>query len=359
MINKKSIIEITDLIEEYKQAIYWKSLKLKKIYDKFYNKIGRYGLYILQDYKLNGYKMINTFLYDRENFFINYDKSLFSIIDSIFKNRKTIDLTTLKSEFVNNIFYTFYRIIKSIIEIDNIFKKCPKTTEEYYVYRGIDFKDKHLEENMLNKLRKLKKGDIFSFENYLSTSLLNDQALEFLDSHFVETKLAKCCLFRIKIPKNSKVLYLDSELTVFSMLRQRRKDKDLNTNNHPVYLISEYELLLPRSCQLKYIDSYTIKGKVPTVCSIKNLDKTRISDVYVYDFEMIGVDSDREKFDLNDFVNIKDIQKVFKTFHHMNFKISKYDLYHFSKMTNIKDLLKNYEETSISRIDEMIKELNK
>ena len=50
MINKKSIIEITDLIEEYKQAIYWKSLKLKKIFDQFFNKIGRDGLYILQDY---------------------------------------------------------------------------------------------------------------------------------------------------------------------------------------------------------------------------------------------------------------------------------------------------------------------
>lgn len=354
MINTKSIIEITDLIEEYKQAIYWKSIKLKKIYDKFYNKIGRYGLYILQDYKLNGYKMINTFLYDRENFFINYDKSLFSIIDTIFKNRKTIDITTLKSEFVNNIFYTFYRIIKSIIELDEIFKKCPKTTEEYYVYRGIDFKDQKLEENMLSKLRKLNKGDIFSFENYLSTSLLNDQALEFLDSHFVETKKAKCCLFRIKIPKNAKVLYLDSELTVFSMLRQGRK----NRNDYPVYLISEYELLLPRSCQLKYINSYTINGKVPTVCSIKNLDKKKISDILVYDFEMVNIDSNREKFDLKDFVNIKDIQKVFKTFNYMNFKVSKYDLYHFSKTANIKDLLKNYKKKSISRIDDIIKELN-
>jgi hypothetical protein len=243
--------------------------------------------------------------------------------------------------------------------LDEIFKKCPKTTEEYYVYRGIDFKDQKLEENMLSKLRKLNKGDIFSFENYLSTSLLNDQALEFLDSHFVETKKAKCCLFRIKIPKNAKVLYLDSELTVFSMLRQTRKEIVPNMNDYPVYLISEYELLLPRSCQLKYINSYTINGKVPTVCSIKNLDKKKISDILVYDFEMIGVDSNREKFDLKDFVNIKDIQKVFKTFNYMNFKISKYDLYHFSKTTNIKDLLKNYEEKSISRIDDMIKDLNK
>ena len=356
MINK-SIIEITDLIEEYKQTIYWKSINLKKIYDKFYNKIGKYGLYILQDYKLIGYKMINSFLYDRENFFMNYDKSLFSIIDSIFKNRKTIDITTLKSEFVNNIFYTFYRIIKSIIELDIIFTKCPKTTEEYYVYRGINFKDKELEENMLAKLRKLKKGDTFSFENYLSTSLLNDTALEFLESHFVETKRAKCCLFRIRIPKNMRVLYLDSELTGFSMLK--REYKKIDNDEYPVYLMSEYEIVLPRSCQLKYVNSYTINGKVPTVCSIKNLNKKKISDILVYDFEMIGVDNDREKFNLKDFVNIKDIQKVFKSFHHINFKISKYDLYHFSKTTNIKDLLKNYEEKSISRIDDMIKEINR
>ena len=353
MINKKSIIEITDLIEEYKQTIYWKSIKLKKIYDKFYNNIGKYGLYILEDYKLNGYEMINSFLYDRENFFINYEKSLFSIIDNIFKNRKTIDITTLKSEFVNNVFYTFYRLIKSIIELDTIFTKCPKTTEEYYVYRGINFKDKELEENMLDKLRKLKKGDTFSFENYLSTSLLNNTALEFLESHFVETKQAKCCLFRIRIPKKMRVLYLDTELTGFSILKRKHNEE------HPVYLMSEYEIVLPRSCLLKYVNSYTINGKVPTVCSIKNLDKKKISDIYVYDFEMIGVDSDREKFNLKDFVNIKDIQKVFKSFHHINFKISKYDLYHFSKTTNIKDLLKNYEEKSVSRINDMINELNK
>lgn len=357
MINKKSIIEITDLIEEYKQAIYWKSIKLKKIYDKFYDKIGKYGLYILQDYKINGYAMINSFLYNRENFFMNYEKSLFSIIDSIFKNRKTVDITTLKSEFVNNIFYTFYRIIKSIIELDKIFTKCPKTTEEYYVYRGIDFKEPKLEENMLNKLRKLKKGDIFSFENYLSTSLLNDTALEFLESHFVETNQAKCCLFRIRIPKNMRVLYLDSELTGFSMLKQHHKNID--NDEYPVYLMSEYEIVLPRSCLLKYVNSYTINGKVPTVCSIKNLNKKKISDIYVYDFEMIGIDKEREKFNLKDFVSIKDIQKVFKSFNHINFKISKYDLYHFSKTTNIKDLLKNYEEKSISRIDDIIKEMNK
>ena len=357
MINTKSIIEITDLIEEYKQTIYWKSLRLKKIYDKFYNKIGRYGLYILHDYKLIGYKMINSFLYDRKNFFINYDKSLFSIIDNIFKKKKTIDITTLKSEFVNNIFYTFYRIIKSIIELDTIFTKCPKTTEEYYVYRGINFKDKELEENMLSKLRKLKKGDTFSFENYLSTSLLNDTALEFLESHFVETKQAKCCLFRIHIPKNMRVLYLDSELTGFSMLK--KEDKNIDNDDYPVYLMSEYEIVLPRSCLLKYVNSYTINGKVPTICSMKNLNKKKISDIYVYDFEMIGIDKDREKFNLNDFINIKDIQKVFKSFNHMNFKVSKYDLYHFSKTTNIKDLLKNYEEQSISRIDDMIKEINK
>lgn len=73
---------------------------------------------------------------------------------------------------------------------------------------------------------------------------------------------------------------------------------------------------------------------------------------------MVNIDSNREKFDLKDFVNIKDIQKVFKTFNYMNFKVSKYDLYHFSKTANIKDLLKNYKKKSISRIDDIIKELN-
>lgn len=357
MINKNSIIEISDLIQKYKQNIFWKSIKLKKIYDNFYKKIGKYPLYILREYKLLGSYSINTFLYDRRQFFKNYKKSLFSIIDKIFSDRKTIDLDTLKSELIHNVYYTFYKIIKSIIELDNMFLKSPKTIEDYYVYRGINFKDKELEMNMLKKLRKLKKGDTFSFENFLSTSLLNHTANDFLKSYFVKTKEARCCLFKIKINKDTRVLYLDSDLTGFQFLKNNHIDNDNNTNDNNYNisnLIPEYEILLPRSSLLKYINSYTISGKIPSKCTIKNIDKTEITDTMVYEFEMIGINANREKFNLKDLVDTKSIKKVFKNFNHIDFSISKYDLYNFSKKNNFKNLLKKYEKKSITKINSMI-----
>lgn len=355
MINKNSIIEISDSIEKYKQKIFWKSVELKKIYDRFYKKIGKYAIYILNEYKLMGAYSINKFLYDRKQFFKNYKKSLFSIIDKIFSDRKTIDLDTLKSELINNVYYTFYKIIKSIIEIDNIFLKSPKMTEDCYVYRGINFKDKELEENMLNKLRKLKKGDTFSFENFLSTSLLNHTAHNFLKSYFTKTKEARCCLFKIKINKDTRVIYLDSNLTGFQFLKIKYTNGDENDNSNNIYdFLSEYEVLLPRASLLKYINSYTISGKIPNKCTIHNIDKTEITDTMVYEFEMVGVDTNREKFNLKDFVDTKSIKKVFKNFNHINFSISKYDLYNFSKKKNFKELLKKYEKKSIIKINSMI-----
>lgn len=208
---------------------------------------------------------MNLFLYNRKGFFNEYKKSLFDTIDEIFNNKKTIDILNLKKKIVKNI-YTFYlNMIKNISILDDLFKIAPKINNEIIVYRGINFIDQKLEQAMVSKLRSLKKGDTYSFENFLSTSLLNNAALDFLQSHFVDVKEAKCCLFKINVPKHTRILYLDSDYFGFKTL----------FSNNKINLYSEYEVLLPRSCLLKFIKSYTISGKIPYSCSIENIKKKR------------------------------------------------------------------------------------
>ena len=340
----KSVIQLTDMIEKYKQDIFWQSQKLKKKFDKFYEKIDEeHILYLLLDYKSLGSFEINTFLYDRKLFFSEYSKSLFLIIDDIFKNRKTIDKTTLKHDIINNIYYSFFRIVKNITIMDELFLKAPKTTEELIVYRGMKFLSPKLEEKMQSQLRKLKKGDLFTFKNYLSTSLLNQVAMDFLESHFTEKREAKCCLFKINIPKNTRILYLDSDLTGFKFLKSKN-------NSVRQILFSEYEILLPRSCQFKFNKTYTISGKVPLSCKINNVKKGCISDILVYEFTLHGIDNNRETFNLKKMSNPDYIRDLFKELQNIKLYVSKYDILQYSKGKNVQHLLSTFEKESKKRM---------
>ena len=61
----KSIIELTDLIQKYKQEIFWESEKLKKKFNAFYKNQPIESLEKLKDYKIFGYVDLNIFLYNR------------------------------------------------------------------------------------------------------------------------------------------------------------------------------------------------------------------------------------------------------------------------------------------------------
>jgi hypothetical protein len=342
--NNKSVIELTDLIEKYKQDIFWQSQKLKKKFDKFYEKLDEeYILYLLMDYKSLGSFEINTFLYDRKLFFSEYRKSLFLIIDNIYKNKKSIDKSTLKNEIINNIYYSFFRIIKNITVLDDLFLKAPKTSEELVVFRGMKFITPKLEEKMQSQLRKLRKGDLMTFKNYLSTSLLNQVALDFLNSHFTDKKEAKCCLFKITIPKNTRVLYLDSDLTGFKFLKSK------NEGIRQI-LFSEYEILLPRSCQLKFVKTYTISGKIPVSCKLENIKKGCITDVLVYEFILHSIDKNKEIFNIKKLSNPNYIKDIFKDLHHISLDVSKYDILQHSKQKNVHEMLQKFEKESRQRI---------
>ena len=71
-----------------------------------------------------------------------------------------------------------------------------------------------MEEKISKSLLKLNKQDLYTFPNYLSTSLLNDYALKFLDSKFINKSNTKpkCCFFKIIIPKNTRILYMDTNV---------------------------------------------------------------------------------------------------------------------------------------------------
>lgn len=341
-----SAIELTDMIEKYKQDIFWKSQKLKKKFDKFYEKLNEeYILYLLMDYKSLGSFEINTFLYDRKLFFSEYRKSLFLIIDNIYKTKKSLDKNNLKSEIINNIYYSFFRIIKNITVLDDLFMKAPKTSEKLTVYRGMKFISPKLEAKMVSQLTNLKKGDHFIFKNYLSTSLLNQVALDFLESYFTEKKEAKCCLFKINIPKNTRLIYLDSDLTGFKFLKTK--------NNEDVrqILFSEYEILLPRSSKLRFEKRYNISGKVPMSCKLENIKKGQITDIIVYEMTYVDIDKKREQFSTNP-ENIKDF---LKDLHHISLDVSKYDLLQYSKGKNVKQMLRKFESQSRKRLIESIK----
>ena len=64
----KSIIELMDLIQKYKQEIFWESEKLKKRFNVFYKKQPIESIEKLKDYKIYGYIDLNVFLFNRKIF---------------------------------------------------------------------------------------------------------------------------------------------------------------------------------------------------------------------------------------------------------------------------------------------------
>jgi len=345
----KSIIELTDLIQKYKQEVFWESEKLKKKFNVFYKKQSKDNLGILSDYKTNGHIDINTFLFDRKIFFSENPRSLFEILDIIYKNNKKFDKQKIKMELLNYIYVIIYNIIKNIIELDKFFIKAPNTDDDVIVYRGMKFANKIIEEKITKSLTKLKKGDTYIFKNYLSTSLLNETALNFLESHFTEDKDPKCCLIKIIIPKHTKILYLDTNL----IINYRIKLREANRNRDEKLLInaSEYEILLPRGSLLKFINSYTISGKMPHSCKINEIKKGHISDILVYEFEMVGIDPKRELFSLNKIKDSEYIEKIIKDIIDIQFYVSKYQLLYQLKTKNFSSVIKKYKNRYKDRSD--------
>jgi hypothetical protein len=300
----KSIIELTDLIQKYKQEIFWESEKLKKKFNTFYKKQLNENLDKLKDYKNYGYININLFLYNRKLLFSENPISIDNVIRSTFEKYKKIDKEQIRNEFLEYIYEIIYKIVESIVQIDRLFKISPKIDKDIIVYRGLNFENRHMEEKISANLLKLKNGDIYTFPNYLSTSLLNDIVFSrFLNSKFINKKNTKikCCFFKIIIPKNTRILYMDTNYI-----------QNIRSNISEVICLSvqEYEVLLPRSSILKFIKRDIISGSIPKTCEISDINKGKINNIYIYEFEYITVDKNREKFNLKKMKNPEYVEKL-------------------------------------------------
>jgi len=319
----KSIIELMDLIQKYKQEIFWESEKLKKKFNVFYKKQPIESIEKLKDYKIYGHIDLNVFLFNRKILFLDNPRSFDDVLDKIFQKYKKIDRAQLRVEILEYIFKFIYNIVESIILIDKLFKIAPKTDKDLIVYRGLNIENEYLEDKMSSSLLKLKKGDLYIFPNYLSTSLLNDYALKFLGSKFINksNSTTGCCFFKIIIPKNTRILYMDT-----NMIHNLRFPNRSNESNKIVLSGIEYEVLLPRSSVLKFIKRYVISGIIPQTCEISNINKGKINDIYVYEFEYISVDKDREKYNLKKMNNPEYLNQLIKDVENIDLYFRKDDL---------------------------------
>jgi hypothetical protein len=337
----KSIIELTDLIQKYKQEIFWESEKLKKKFNNFYKKQQIEFIEKLKDYKIDGHININIFLYNRKALFSGNPMYFDDILSKIFHKYKKIDKDQIKKEIINYVFMVVYNIVESIILIDKLFKIAPKIDKDIIVYRGLNFENKQMEEKISSSLLKLKKGDLYTFPNYLSTSLLNDTALYFLKSRFTNKSdnKPKCCFFKIIIPKNTRALYLDTNI-----IENIRIHSDKKREDQLILKALEYEVLLPRSSILKFIQSHIIRGGIPDVCHISDVKKGKINDIYVYEFEYIEIDKNREIFNLKKMKDMSYLEKLLEDIVNIEFLFTKYDLYHQLEKRNIESIIRKMKE---------------
>ena len=346
----KSIIELTDLIQKYKQEIFWESEKLKKKFNAFYKNQPIESLEKLKDYKIFGYVDLNIFLYNRKILFLDNPRSLDDVLSSIFSTHKKLDREQIRKAILNHIFMIIYNIVESITQIDQLFKIAPKTDKDMIVYRGLNFENRHMEERMSASLLKLKKGDLYTFPNYLSTSLLNDTALRFLKSKFTNKSNSKptCCFFKIIIPKNTRILYLDTNI-IENIRIPFISEETRKRENHSMLKALEYEVLLPRSSILRFIQSNIISGGLPEMCQLSDVKKGKINDIYVYEFEYIEIDKNRESFNLKKMKDAAYVEKIMQHIENIDFYFSKSDLLYQLKKDNIESIIRKTKEEDKKR----------
>ena len=310
MKNENNIL--LDKYYQYKQKTLEKSKLFTTKYNDFYKTLGENEKEALNRYKTIYYWDINMFLYNREEFYKSIDFNLVDVLNDIYKNKneEKLSLETIKKDIFKKSIVLYEGIVSSIETIDKIFLKAPKINQKIIVYRGMELNEKNTyHKNFISKLHNLKVGENFVFDNYFSTSFDLNVSFGFSGSKFTNKKQNMCCLLKINIPKNAKLLYMDTEHVGF---------KSHSTKNS-VSIWSEYEFLLPRSSLLKYKGKYETTGRIPYYAP-KNFSekKYHISSLDVLEFDFVGIDKNREV--------INDEKKIdlFKNIPYFPFKYQKY-----------------------------------
>jgi predicted transcriptional regulator len=274
----------------------------KSIYKNFTNKEKE----TLQNYKYDGYKLINKYLFD-DNKINELTINKFNFMNGIKKHldENTKQLIDINSINIKNIqkyieYFINKNIINNIITIDKIFTsdKLPKFTGDDVLYRGTRG------HSVTNK--KSKVGDELIFKNFMSTSTEISISTKF--TNIFENIKENCCMYIFSGLKDVPYLYLP-----WSIIKPNRNISLYNVNS------DEFEYLLPRGLKFKItkiskgiintdmqeevkhmtfdkLDKYISKNRMNTMNN-DDLQKI-INHIYkkikVYNLEYIGKDENSE-----------------------------------------------------------------
>lgn len=216
-------METTDIAfikARYKEnkKLYDETLKLIKLFNKFYKTLQPVELAVLKDYKEMAYWYINGVLRkDAQN---NNKFTLYQIPKDTKCKGMDITLGNLRKYIQGLLIDT----LQKILVLDDLFTRTPVTIEPITVFRGVS--------DMHDALSKLKKGGNFVFDNFLSTSLAVSVADKFASQSTQRDILV------IKVPKGVPHMYLPW-----------RMDELMNNQ----LFTDEFELLFPRGAVLKLV----------------------------------------------------------------------------------------------------------
>jgi hypothetical protein len=298
--------------EFYNEKLEKEMLAIIKFFYKFYaNKIT--GVQRKAIFKYREMHYINNFL-------LGKDKSLDYLSD----------YTHEKSEVLDKILKTQYKIIFYINELDNIFKIVPSYNKKIVTYRGLHVCNRYpIEPNLKNMVYELERsiiGKEFMFSTFLSTTL--DSYIAFykfanptwksnknINKKYINKPEITCddlfelfgkkyfLLMKINIPKGNKFLYLD----IFPFMGG-------NVINNMA--IDENEVLLPRNSILKLVKRYDLRMKMqkPKEYSANNILHNKIKHenlpTRIYEFDYMGYEDSKQKIELDVFLAFNNSNKT-------------------------------------------------
>lgn len=251
--------------------IYYKKL-LKRIepirtnYLKTYKILTKNEQESMEFYKLNGYKLINEFLYKNQIIQINFNNQNIDSLYNILKNE-------------------YDRIVNHINNIEKIINKY-NLPNNITVFRGIYGE-------YIKTFTKLKVNDILNISSFMSTSL--DPQVAFNFTYDYKKTQKKKILIEIKLPKNTNVSYIQF------------------TNKNEYLDYSEFEILINRGANLKLNKISTIEERFFNLEDLnwkKYLNtKNHVKKIYVYHMSLIDFNN-MELPIFNKIINNIDLNKI-------------------------------------------------
>jgi hypothetical protein len=150
--------------------------------------------------------------------------------------------------------------IKHINILDDVFKKRELDKIEWLkipLFRGI---------NGNKRLKGLKNGQVFTFREFLSTSISPSVAFDFQGCGE-----KACCIL---------IFHIDDKIPYIPLYWDLKPSKYMSSSD-------EHEILLPRSTSWKLIDKYKVAMDFDnsTKCSYKNITKSVKRKITVYEFQ--------------------------------------------------------------------------